>query len=105
MFSLYAMAVRYVAATVGQPLRAARARRQDLLVAAAAEKAASKLAGDGSGVGAIGAAAEAVAREAMEPVPFPYLPSMGALLLMLTAVAAHVLLVLGKRWSVRFHAW
>lgn len=98
------MAMRHVVATVGQPLRAARDRKADLLAAAAAERAASAL-GVGVGVGLMGPAAEAAARDALEPMPFPYMPSVGALLLALIAVVAHGLLLLGKRWSVRFHAW
>lgn len=95
------MAIRKVMGTVGQPLNVARARRAKLLAAAAAEKAASN--GLGGAVGGI--AAEAAAREALEQMPFPYLPSVGALLLLLTAAIAHALLFLGKRWSVQFHAW
>lgn len=90
------MAMRHVAATMGQPLRAARDRKADLLAAAAAEMRA---------LGVVGPAAEAAARDASEPMPFPYMPSVGALLLALIAVVAHALLLLGKRWSVRFHAW
>lgn len=104
-FSLYAMAIRTVISTVGQPLRAAKVRRVELQAAAIAEKAASKLAEGADAVGVLGPAAEAAAREALEPMPFAYLPSVGALLMMLLAVGAHVLLVLGKRWSVRFNAW
>ncbi|CAM9979932.1 unnamed protein product, partial [Laminaria digitata] len=74
------------------------------LAAAAAERAASAL-GVGVGVGLMGPAAEAAARDALEPMPFPYMPSVGALLLVLIAVVAQALLLLGKRWSVRFHAW
>lgn len=128
VFTLYAMAIRSVIATVGQPLQAATARRLGLLSAAEAEKglaataavaadaaaaataaAASTLFAaetlvDGAG-GVVGAAAEAYAREALAPLPFPYMPSVGALLLVAAAVTAHTLLVLGKKWSVRFDAW
>eukprot|EP00903_Cladosiphon_okamuranus_P019215 g17669.t1 len=117
VFTLYAMAIRSVIATVGQPLRAATERRAGLFSAAQAEKglvgdaaaaAASALSAaetlDDAG-GPVGAAAEAYAREMLERLPFPYLPSVGALLLVAAAVAAHTLLVLGKKWSVRFHAW
>lgn len=109
------MAIRSVIATVGEPLRAARAHRVDLFQAAASEEAAlgaaagsaaaSIVDGGGGGAAAVGAAAEALAREALEAMPLPYLPSVGALLLLVAAVAAHTLLVLGKKWSVRFHAW
>lgn len=126
VFTLYAMAIRSVIATVGQPLGAAEGRRMDLLSAAQAEKgllgAAAAAAADGAAAtatsalstakalvddagGVVGPAAEAYAREVLEPLPFPYLPSVGALLLLVAAVAAHTLLVLGKKWSVRFHAW
>ncbi|CAN0026364.1 unnamed protein product [Pylaiella littoralis] len=115
VFTLYAMAIRSIIATVGEPLRAARAHRVDLFQAAASEEAAlgaaagsaaaSIVDGGGGGAAAVGAAAEALAREALEAMPLPYLPSVGALLLLVAAVAAHTLLVLGKKWSVRFHAW
>lgn len=125
VFTLYAMAIRSVIATVGQPLRAATERRAGLFTAAQGEKglvvdaaaaaadiaaaaAASALSAaetlDDAG-GPVGPAAEAYAREMLETLPFPYLPSVGALLLVAAAVAAHTLLVLGKKWSVRFHAW
>lgn len=82
--------------------------RNALLAAAAAERAASELSGGADGgvddaMGIFGAAAAAAASEALEPLPLSYLPSVGALLLMLAAVGAHVLLGLGKRWSVGFH--
>ncbi|CAM9340926.1 unnamed protein product, partial [Ectocarpus sp. 12 AP-2014] len=120
VYSLYAMAIRSVISTVGQPLRDATARRTRLFGAASDEAAAagaaaaaasgeavaaSMLDGTEGVVGAGGAAAEALAREALEPMPFAYLPSVGAMLLLVAAVAAHVLLLLGKKWSVRFHAW
>lgn len=124
VFTLYAMAIRSVIATVGQPLKAARERRTDLFNAAQAERglvgAAAATAADAAVAasafsepetpfddagGVIGAAVEAYAREVLEPLPFPYLPSVGALLLLVAAAAAHTLLVLGKKWSVRFHAW
>lgn len=116
VYSLYAMAIRSVISTVGQPLRDATARRSRLFGAASDEAAAAgAAAGEGASasmldgtegvVGAGGAAAEALAREALEPMPFAYLPSVGAMLLLVAAVAAHVLLLLGKKWSVRFHAW
>ncbi|CAB1107624.1 unnamed protein product [Ectocarpus sp. CCAP 1310/34] len=118
VYSLYAMAIRSVISTVGQPLRDATARRTRLFGAASDEAAAagasaasgeaaaaSMLDGTEGVVGAGGAAAEALAREALEPMPFAYLPSVGAMLLLAAAVAAHVLLLLGKKWSVRFHAW
>lgn len=131
-FSLYAMAIRSVIATVGQPLQAAEERRMGLFSAAQAEEGllgntaaaataatdaaaattASALStvkaladGDAGDAIVVGAAAEAYAREVLESLPFPYLPSVGALLLVVAAVAAHTLLVLGKRWSVGFHAW
>ena len=102
VFALYAVAIRRVVGTMGQPLRSAKSRRARLLAAVFAEKASpsSDLAG-----GDVGPAAQAAAREAMEAMPFPYLPGVGAMLLTLVAVTAHVLLVLGRRWSVRFHAW
>lgn len=113
------MAIRSVISTVGQPLRDATARRSRIFGAAseeatavgaatAAGAAASASVPDGADgvVGAGGAAAaEALAREALEPMPFAYLPSVRAMLLLVAAVAAHVLLLLGKKWSVRFHAW
>lgn len=116
------MAIRSVIATVGQPLEAAQAKRSGLFKAAEAEResaaaaaaeAAVAAAGaalsdndDGGGLGTfVGAAGEALARELLEPLPLPYLPSVGALLLVMAAVAGHVLLFLGKKWSVRFHAW
>lgn len=126
VFTLYAMATRSVVATVGQPLQDARARRAGLFKAAASEKKALQAAaaaatvasaaadaassvfddvGGGGGGGVVGAAADALAREALEPMPFAYLPSVGALLLLAAAVAAHTLLLLGKKWCVRFHAW
>ncbi|CAM9834772.1 unnamed protein product [Scytosiphon promiscuus] len=119
VYTLYAMAIRSVIATVGQPLRDARARQRDLFQAASKETAAAAAAAAatagavesaiedaGGGVGSFdGPAAEALAREAVEMLPFPYLPSVGALLLVVTAVAAHALLYLGKKWSVPFHAW
>ncbi|CAM9874653.1 unnamed protein product [Ectocarpus sp. 6 AP-2014] len=118
VYSLYAMAIRSVISTIGQPLRDATARRTRLFGAASDEAAAagaaaasgeaasaSMLDGFEGVVGAGGAAAEALAREALEPMPFAYLPSVGAMLLLVAAVAAHVLLLLGKKWSVRFHAW
>lgn len=102
VFALYAIAIRRVIATVGQPLRSARARRARLLAEAAAEQVSSS---DLAVKGFAGPAAQAAALEAMEPMPFSYLPGVGSMLLMLIAVAVHVLLVLGKRWSVQFHAW
>lgn len=104
VFALYAIAIRRVIATIGQPLRSARARRARLLAEAAVEQASSsdpalKV------KGFAGPAMQAAAFESMEPLPFPYLPGVGSMLLMLFAVAVHVLLALGKRWSVHFHAW
>lgn len=118
------MAIRSVVATVGQPQQAARERREGLFLAAQAEnvvlghaaQAATAATASASAlsttetlvddaVGLVGAAAEAAAREGEEPLPFPYLPSVGAMLLVMAAVVAHALLVLGKKWSVRFHAW
>lgn len=109
------MAFRRVIATVGQPLEAARARRTGLFEAAAAEEVAAAAAAArdaATAVGtslvdgdALGPAVQALAREAVEPMPFAYLPSMGALLLAAAALGSHILLVLGKKWSVRFHAW
>lgn len=112
VLALYFIAIRRVLATAGQPLQAARARRFALFEAAASEKAALAAAAatdavasgvDGGGI--VGAAAEAFEREALEPMPFAYLPSVGALLLLVAAVASHTLLVLGKKWSVRFRSW
>lgn len=57
------------------------------------------------GVGGVGPATAAAQREANLNLPLPYLPSVGALFLLLAAVASHVLLALGKRWSVPFLAW
>lgn len=102
VFALYAIAIRRVIATVGQPLHAARARRARLLAEAAAEQVSSS---DVAVKGVAGPAMQAAALESMEPLPFPYLPGVGSMLLMLCAVAVHVLLALGKRWSVHFHAW
>lgn len=104
VFALYSMAIRHVLSTIGQPLRSAMTRRVDLIAAVNAERAASNLS-EGLGEGVVGPAAEAAAQEALEAMPFPYMPSVGALLLMFVAVAAHTLLLLGKRWSVRFYAW
>lgn len=57
------------------------------------------------GEAAVGPAMAMAQREDELPLPLPYLPSVGALFLLLAAIGSHVLLGLGKRWSVRFHAW
>lgn len=114
------MAIRSVINTVGQPLQDAKARRSNLSQAAskaaalaavgtaveAIEVTESATEDAGGGLGSFGGpAAEALAREAAEPLPFSYLPSVGALLMVVTAVAAHALLFLGNKWSVRVDAW
>lgn len=47
----------------------------------------------------------AAMRESELSLPLPYLPSLGAVFLLLAAVLAHILLGLGNRWSVRCNAW
>lgn len=103
VFALYAMAARRVLGTIGHPLQAAKAHRRKVMLAAKMEQLAQQN-GLTESVGP-GQAAAAAAREELEPLPRAYLPSVSGLLLMLIAVGAHVLLSLGKRWSVKFHAW
>lgn len=69
-------------------------------MAAAATAKGSQSDGTGGGTSNVDAF-----REELYSLPFGYLPSVGALLLLLVAVGAHVLLLLGKQWSVKFHAW